>query len=133
MGGWRGRRLHREPRRYGGGGWGWTSTGRGRGETHKAAYVSSVMRTGDFSFRACECKRKMNVFHPSLTSFLPFAHCPQYATDVHPFTREWVVAWVVQAATDPTTGSMSFFLFFLRIRNGILGIESSALKCITRS
>lgn len=34
--------------------------GRGtRGETHKAAYVSSVMRTGDFSFRARECKRKM--------------------------------------------------------------------------
>jgi len=48
----RGRGRGERRRRYG--------EGRGtRGETHKAAYVSSVMRTGDFSFRARECKRKM--------------------------------------------------------------------------
>lgn len=51
-GGSRGRSRGERRRRYG--------EGRGtRGETHKAAYVSSVMRTGDFSFRARECKRKM--------------------------------------------------------------------------
>lgn len=76
---------------------GWTSTGRGK--THKAAYVSSVMRTGDFSFRACECKRKMNV----LPSFLSASvSSSQYATDVHLFTCEWVDAWVAQVTTDVT-------------------------------
>lgn len=69
--------------------------GQGRG-THKAAYVSSVMRTGDFSFRACECKRKMNAFlSRPLTLGLRLDAARRYATDVHPFIREKVLPRVV--------------------------------------
>lgn len=131
VGGWW---LHREPtekirRRRGGRGW----TSKGKGETHKAAYVSSVMRTGDFSFRACECKRKMNVFPSFLPSFLSFR--PLSAVCDRRFTRLLASGWLRGWSRLPPIlrwVRCLFSLFFLRIRNGddILGFE---LKRITRS
>lgn len=98
---------------------GWTSTGRGK--THKAAYVSSVMRTGDFSFRACECKRKMNV----LPSFLPFGLSLVIAV-CH--RRPPIYLRVGGCVSGPsyhrcygtTIGSMSFFPFNTRWRKNLV-------------